>query len=89
VADLTDANGIHDVVGAITIDVLVNNAGLAIADDVTDPAVLQQHLDVNVFGPYNVTRAALPALIAAHGSIINVLSIAALAPAPASVFHRG
>jgi NAD(P)-dependent dehydrogenase (short-subunit alcohol dehydrogenase family) len=43
-----------------SLDMLINNAGIALPDDLTDPAVLERHLAVNLFG--NVCRhPGLPA----------------------------
>ncbi len=65
-----------------SLDILVNNAGLALYDDLSDLAVLEQHLAVNLFGPYAVTQAFLPKLTRSRGAIVNVLSLAALASVP-------
>lgn len=65
-----------------TLDVLVNNAGLAQYDQLSDRATLERHLAVNFFGPYGMTQAFLPLLTQARGALVNVLSLAALAPLP-------
>jgi NAD(P)-dependent dehydrogenase (short-subunit alcohol dehydrogenase family) len=39
-----------------SLDMLINNAGIALPDDLTDPAVLERHLAVNLFGTYAVTQ---------------------------------
>jgi NAD(P)-dependent dehydrogenase (short-subunit alcohol dehydrogenase family) len=62
--------------------VLVNNAGIALYDDLSDRALLEQHLAVNLFGPYNVTQAFLPQLTRSGGIIVNNVSMMALAPFP-------
>jgi NAD(P)-dependent dehydrogenase (short-subunit alcohol dehydrogenase family) len=62
------------------LDVLINNAGIALFDDLSDRAILEQHLAVNLFGPYEVTRALLPALARSQGAIVNNVSMMALAP---------
>ena len=67
-------------VGELTI--LVNNAGLALYDDLTDPALIQQQLDVNLFGPLNVAQAFLPLLTRSSGAIVNNLSINGVAAFP-------
>jgi len=65
-----------------SIDILVNNAGVALYDDLSDRAVLEQHLAVNLFGTYDVTQAFLPLLIRSGGAIVNNVSMMALAPFP-------
>ena len=65
-----------------SLDVLVNNAGVSLVDDLTDPAVIEQHLGVNLFGTYRVSQAFLPLLTRSRGAIVNVLSLAALATVP-------
>ena len=65
-----------------SLDMLINNAGLALYDDLTDRAMLDRHLAVNLFGTYAVTRAFLPALIRSGGAIVNNTSLLALAPLP-------
>jgi len=63
------------------IDVLINNAGLALGRDYFEDADLQDWetmIDTNVKGLLYVTKAVLPFLIAAgHGHIINLGSVAA------------
>jgi NAD(P)-dependent dehydrogenase (short-subunit alcohol dehydrogenase family) len=65
-----------------SLDVLVNNAGVFAFDDLSDRAAVDQHLAVNLFGPYRVIRAFLPALVASGGAIVNNVSVAAIAPIP-------
>ena len=63
------------------IDVLINNAGLALGRDYFDEADLQDWetmIDTNVKGLLYVTKAVLPLLIpTGHGHIINLGSVAA------------
>jgi len=81
--DVTNAEQIQAAVARVdALDLLVNNAGLAFSDDLSERAALEQHVAVNVFGTYGVTRAFLPALTRSHGAIVNVLSIAAMAALP-------
>jgi NAD(P)-dependent dehydrogenase (short-subunit alcohol dehydrogenase family) len=81
--DVTDAAQIRAAAQRVeSLDVLINNAGVALYDDLTDPAVLEQHLRVNLFGPYAVTQVFLPLLTRSRGALVNNLSVNALAPLP-------
>jgi NAD(P)-dependent dehydrogenase (short-subunit alcohol dehydrogenase family) len=81
--DVTDATQIQEVAANVeALDILINNAGLALYDDLSDRAPLEQHLAVNLFGTYGVTQAFLPLLTRSHGTIVNVLSLAAVAALP-------
>jgi NAD(P)-dependent dehydrogenase (short-subunit alcohol dehydrogenase family) len=81
--DVTSAAQTRDAVERVeSLDILINNAGLALFDDLSDRAALERHLAVNLFGTYGVTQAFLPALTYSRGAIVNVLSVAALAPLP-------
>jgi NAD(P)-dependent dehydrogenase (short-subunit alcohol dehydrogenase family) len=81
--DVTSASQIQRAVDEIgALDVLINNAGVAIYDDVSNPDVIEQHLAVNLIGTFKVTRALLPLLRQSKGAIVNNLSLAALAPLP-------
>jgi NAD(P)-dependent dehydrogenase (short-subunit alcohol dehydrogenase family) len=62
------------------LDILVNNAGVAHYDDLTDRAVLERELAVNLFGVHGVTQAFLPLLSRSGGAVVNNLSVAAIAP---------
>ncbi len=79
--DITSAPQIQAAAGQVeSLDMLINNAGIALPDDLTDPAVLERHLAVNLFGTYAVTQAFLPAVTRSRGAIVNILSVNALAP---------
>jgi len=64
------------------LDLLINNAGLALPDDLGDLEALQRQLAVNFLGPLKTARAFLPLLTRSEGAILNVLSLAAIAPVP-------
>jgi len=65
-----------------SLDVLINNAGVAIYDDLSKLDVIEQHLAVNLLGSLKVTHAFLPLLRRSKGAIVNNLSLAAFAPLP-------
>jgi len=65
-----------------TIDVLINNAGVAHALAPVDQLSIEtwkEVIDTNLTGTFLVTRAALP-LMHAGGTIVNNLSVAAVQP---------
>jgi NAD(P)-dependent dehydrogenase (short-subunit alcohol dehydrogenase family) len=64
------------------LDLLINNAGVFLYDDLSDRAALERHLAVNLFGTWGVTRAFLSLLTRSRGAIVNNVSIMALAPLP-------
>jgi len=81
--DVTDAAQIQQAVDHVgNLDLLVNNAGIALYDDLSDRATLEYHLEVNLLGTYSVTQAFLPLLRASRGAVVNNLSVNALAPLP-------
>ena len=73
------------------LDVLVNNAGFtsviphADLDGVTEE-VFRRIIDVNIFGTWYLSRAAVPELKkSGNGSIVNISSIAGLRPVGSSI----
>jgi NAD(P)-dependent dehydrogenase (short-subunit alcohol dehydrogenase family) len=65
-----------------SLDILINNAGVMLPDNPFEPAVLERHLAVNLYGSNTMTQAFLPALINSRGAVVNLLSCVALAPLP-------
>jgi NAD(P)-dependent dehydrogenase (short-subunit alcohol dehydrogenase family) len=81
--DVTDMAQIQKAADEVdTLDVLINNAGVAIYDDLSNFEVVERHLAVNLFGPLHVTRAFLPLLKHSKGAVVNNLSLVALAALP-------
>ena len=65
------------------IDVLINNAGLALGVAAAQDADLdqwRQMIDTNITGLVTITRRLLPRLIARKGAILNISSVAATYP---------
>ncbi len=62
------------------LDVLVNNAGVAIDSTIekADEAIWDETLDVNLKGTFFCVRAALPALREHGGAIVNLASVSGL-----------
>jgi NAD(P)-dependent dehydrogenase (short-subunit alcohol dehydrogenase family) len=83
ILDVTNAAQIQAAAGSLgSLDVLINNAGIALYDDLSDRAALEQHLAVNLFGTYGVTQAFLPQLTRSQGAVVNNVSTMAIAPLP-------
>ncbi len=83
ILDVTDAAQIQAAVERVeSLDVLINNAGLALYDDLSDRAVIERHLAVNLFGTHGVTQAFLPLLTRSQGAIVNIVSDTAFAAMP-------
>ncbi|WP_372361566.1 SDR family NAD(P)-dependent oxidoreductase [Xanthomonas sp. NCPPB 1325] len=86
--DMRDAQALSAAIDALPpafadIDVLVNNAGLALGTapaQQADLAQWQQMIDTNVTALVTLTHRLLPALIARRGAIINIASVAATYP---------
>lgn len=73
--DVTDAAAVSELAEAVgaTLDVLVNNAGVALGLDPieqADPEQWRQMYDANVLGVLRVTQALLPALRASGNAVV-------------------
>ncbi len=87
--DVTNATQIQEAVERVdSLDILINNAGIARYDDLSDRSVLEQHLAVNLFGPYRITQAFLPLLTRSRGAVVNNVSLMAFAPVPLTPSRR-
>ena len=83
VLDVTDAENIRTAVEEVdALDILINNAGVSLQNDIGDCAALERLIAVNFFGAYDVTQAFLPRPARPRSAIVNVLSLAALAAVP-------
>ena len=81
--DVTNTSQIQRAAAQVEgLDVLINNAGIALYDDLSNTDVIEQHLAVNLLGMVRVTQAFLPLLKKSRGAIVNNLSLAALASLP-------
>ena len=79
--DITEEAAVgHMFAGIPALDILVNNAGIGLVGNIqeTGLADFQRLFRVNVEGMYIVTKAARPLLLASHGCIVNMGSVAAL-----------
>lgn len=63
---------------------IVNNAGIAIVAPLIDveERELQSLIDVNVFGPYRITKAFAPLIIETKGRVVNISSISGILSGP-------
>lgn len=81
--DVTDAAQIRAAVENVdALDILINNSGISLLNELGDRAALERLLAVNLFGTYDVTLAFLPVLARSRSAIVNVLSLASLAAVP-------
>ena len=77
--DVTDAASIAAAFAQIpALDILVNNAGIGLVGDITRTSEedFSRVMRVNVYSVFLVTQTALPLLLASHGSIVNIGSVA-------------
>ena len=87
--DVTDSASIADAAAAIgTIDVLFNCAGWVAHGSVleSDPEDWERSFAINVTSMYAMTKAFLPAMLAAGGG--SILNMASVASSVTGVAHR-
>lgn len=73
------------------IDMLVNNAGLQVIGRTAeiDVARGEQSMAINLLAPLRLIRAVLPGMLQrGRGAIVNVASLAALAPTPRMAYYN-
>jgi len=87
VCDVTKVEEVETVVAYIKethgrLDALINNAGITHRSlvEATQPSVIRKVMDVDYYGPVQLTMAALPLLKQSKGTIINVSSMAGWMP---------
>jgi serine 3-dehydrogenase len=88
VFDIRDAEAVEAAIDSLPqgfreIDVLLNNAGLALGTEPAQQAKLsnwRQMIDTNITGLVTITHKLLPGLIARRGVILNLSSVAATYP---------
>jgi NAD(P)-dependent dehydrogenase (short-subunit alcohol dehydrogenase family) len=81
VCDITDEAQVREVFGRMDrLDILVNNAGIGLVGSIeeTEQTDFERLFRVNVCGTFLVTKYAVPLLIASHGNVINIGSVAGL-----------
>lgn len=83
ICDVTDESAVQDMVAQIekeigVIDILVNNAGIIKRIPMHEMSVedFRQVVDIDLIGPFIVSKAVIPAMIKkGHGKIINIASM--------------
>jgi NAD(P)-dependent dehydrogenase (short-subunit alcohol dehydrogenase family) len=83
ILDVTNPAQIQDAVERVeSLDIVINNAGVSVPNDLSDRPAFEQHLAVNLYGTLDVTRAFLPMLTRSHGAVVNIVSLGAVAAVP-------
>nr|WP_213806789.1 SDR family oxidoreductase [Granulicella sp. dw_53] len=79
--DVTNATSVGAAIAQIPqLDILVNNAGIAGVGNITNTTEddFARVMNVNVHSVFLVTQAAFPLILASHGSIVNLGSVAGM-----------
>lgn len=89
VCDLSDPAAVENIPGLLAqytdrLDLLVNNAGFGgyAAWEELPPAELRRMFEVDFFAPVRLTQLLLDKLSQTRGAVVNLASVAALAPVP-------
>jgi len=81
--DVTDPAQIQAAFDSVeSLDILINNAGVSVPDDLSGRAAFERHLAVNLYGTLDVTQAFLPLLMRSQGAVVNIVSLGAVAAVP-------
>jgi 2-keto-3-deoxy-L-fuconate dehydrogenase len=79
--DVTDETSVKAAAASLSkLDILVNNAGVGNVGTVADVSYqdFDRLMKVNVYSIFLVTQAMLPLILQAHGSIVNIGSVAGM-----------
>jgi NAD(P)-dependent dehydrogenase (short-subunit alcohol dehydrogenase family) len=83
ILDVTNRAQIQEAVASVnSLDILINNAGVSVPDDLSERSAFERHLAVNLYGTLDVTQAFVPSLTRRHGADVNVVSLSAVAAVP-------
>ena len=83
ILDVTDEMQVRHAAERVqSLDMLINNAGVSVIDDLSDRGAFERHLAVNLFGIWAVTQAFLASLTRSSGTVVNVVSLGAVAAVP-------
>lgn len=81
ICDITNESAVQEMFAGIpSLDILMNNAGVGLVGNIEETCLpdFQRLFRVNVEGMYLVTKYALPLIVASHGAIVNMGSVAGL-----------
>ena len=79
--DVTNAASVARALTSVpTLDILINNAGIGLVGDITQTSEsdFARIMLVNVHSIFLVTQAAFPLILASHGCIVNIGSVAGI-----------
>ncbi len=90
VLDLRDTRALYEELGALEVDVLINNAGLGRGFEAlftVAPEDIDVTLQTNVLAAVHVVRATLPGMVKRkRGPVVNIGSIAGLYPIKSALY---